>query len=80
MITRIAVSLVAGWFVGIGVPPSVGYVLGNAAGSAIGVGGTTVGTATAAVDAVGTVVGGAVRVGADAQAATKIPARKHPMI
>src|SRR5690349_21523988 len=35
-ITRICVSLAAGWFVGIGVPPSVWCGLGDAAGNEVG--------------------------------------------
>jgi hypothetical protein len=69
MITRICVSPVVGWLAGIGVPPSVGCALGDAAGSVVGFGGAAVGAtvadgligaATVAVSVGGMAVGAAV--------------------
>jgi hypothetical protein len=89
MITRICVSPVAGWLVGIGVPPSVGCRLGDAAGSAVGVGGTVVGatvdgelvgTATVTVGVGDIADSGDVGVGVGAQAAIKIAAKMSTII
>jgi hypothetical protein len=95
MITRIDVSLVALWLVGIGVPPSVEYRLGDATGGADvsalagSVGGATVGAmvgaglvGTGAVTAGvgGIAADGDVDVGVAAQAATKPTARMSTMM
>jgi hypothetical protein len=76
MITRIDVSLVAGWFVGTGVSPSVGYGLGVADEAAGGVDVVT----GAVVDVDGTAVGRGVEVDMGTQAAIKIVARMSTII
>jgi hypothetical protein len=89
MVTRIFVSPVSGWFVGIGVPPSVEGGLGDTAGADVGVGGTAVdatvggglaGTATVTVGTGGTAAGDDAGVGVDAQAATKTTSKISTII